>query len=405
MQGAAFAVVVAANAKGPSSPRKRWAPLGAFTCARGGTTKKPRASGAGAIRVLWTPSGLLAQPHDHVDAGDLVAFRRCRGLADDHVGPRDVEHLVRAFDEEVVMRRDVGIEVGLGAVDRDLAQQADLGELVQRVVDGGERHRHLGAGRLLVEHLGGQMPVALAEQDPAERHALAGRTQADLAQHRFHVVPRTAGQVGRARGAGLGRRFQVPQRVHQVRPMPARNAAGDNRFIRNIYTGTGQMQPLRNWRRTAILPRFPRGTFLRRWSFDLCPPRAVVLRVPTRACDLSPRMRDIVPMNERRHSFEYEDLLACGRGELFGAGNAQLPLPPMLMFDRISEISETGGAHGKGMVRAELEIKPDLWFFLCHFKGDPVMPGCLGLDALWQMVGFFLGWLGSPGSGRALGLG
>jgi 3-hydroxyacyl-[acyl-carrier protein] dehydratase / trans-2-decenoyl-[acyl-carrier protein] isomerase len=110
-------------------------------------------------------------------------------------------------------------------------------------------------------------------------------------------------------------------------------------------------------------------------------------------------------MSERRSSFEYEDLLACGRGELFGAGNAQLPLPPMLMFDRISEISEKGGEFGKGFIRAELDVKPELWFFGCHFKGDPVMPGCLGLDALWQMVGFFLGWLGSQGRGRALGLG
>ncbi len=104
-------------------------------------------------------------------------------------------------------------------------------------------------------------------------------------------------------------------------------------------------------------------------------------------------------------SFSYEDLLACGRGELFGGGNAQLPLPPMLMFDRISAIAETGGAYGKGHVRAVLDVRPDLWFFPCHFKGDPVMPGCLGLDALWQMVGFFLGWLGLPGRGRALGVG
>jgi 3-hydroxyacyl-[acyl-carrier protein] dehydratase / trans-2-decenoyl-[acyl-carrier protein] isomerase len=110
-------------------------------------------------------------------------------------------------------------------------------------------------------------------------------------------------------------------------------------------------------------------------------------------------------MNERRVTFDYEDLLACGRGELFGVGNAQLPLPPLLMFDRISQIAEAGGEHGKGLVRAELNVKPDLWFFPCHFKGDPVMPGCLGLDALWQLLGFFLGWLGAAGRGRALGLG
>jgi 3-hydroxyacyl-[acyl-carrier protein] dehydratase/trans-2-decenoyl-[acyl-carrier protein] isomerase len=109
-------------------------------------------------------------------------------------------------------------------------------------------------------------------------------------------------------------------------------------------------------------------------------------------------------MKTRRSSFEYEDLLACGRGELFVEG-PQLPLPPMLMFDRISEIAEAGGEYGKGLMRAVLKVRPDLWFFPCHFKGDPVMPGCLGLDALWQMVGFFLGWVGASGRGRALGLG
>jgi len=110
-------------------------------------------------------------------------------------------------------------------------------------------------------------------------------------------------------------------------------------------------------------------------------------------------------MLDQRGGYEYEDLLASGRGELFGPGNAQLPLPPMLMFDRITEISENGGEYGRGVVRAELDVKPDLWFFGCHFKGDPVMPGCLGLDALWQMVGFYLAWSGGAGRGRALGLG
>lgn len=108
---------------------------------------------------------------------------------------------------------------------------------------------------------------------------------------------------------------------------------------------------------------------------------------------------------EPKSSYSYEDLIECGEGKLFGPGNAQLPLPPMLMFDRITHISVDGGEFGKGEIRAEFDIKPELWFFACHFKGDPVMPGCLGLDALWQLVGFYLGWLGAPGSGRALGLG
>jgi 3-hydroxyacyl-[acyl-carrier protein] dehydratase/trans-2-decenoyl-[acyl-carrier protein] isomerase len=110
-------------------------------------------------------------------------------------------------------------------------------------------------------------------------------------------------------------------------------------------------------------------------------------------------------MAERKSFFHYDDLIACARGHLFGPGNAQLPLPPMLMFDRITHISDDGGEYGKGQIVAELDVKPDLWFFACHFPGDPVMPGCLGLDALWQMLGFFLGWLGAPGKGRALGVG
>lgn len=107
----------------------------------------------------------------------------------------------------------------------------------------------------------------------------------------------------------------------------------------------------------------------------------------------------------RQSSYTREELLQCGHGELFGPGNAELPLPPMLMFDRISHISSEGGVFDKGLILAELDINPDLWFFSCHFENDPVMPGCLGLDAMWQMVGFYLGWMGGLGRGRALGVG
>ena len=106
----------------------------------------------------------------------------------------------------------------------------------------------------------------------------------------------------------------------------------------------------------------------------------------------------------KKSSYTYDDLISCANGDLFGPGNAKLPAPPMLMFDRITEISENKGEFGKGFIVAELDIKDSLWFFDCHFKKDPVMPGCLGLDAMWQLVGFYLGWLGNPGRGRALGV-
>lgn len=106
----------------------------------------------------------------------------------------------------------------------------------------------------------------------------------------------------------------------------------------------------------------------------------------------------------KQNHYMREQLISCGRGELFGHGNAQLPLPSLFMFDRVSHISDNGGAFGKGEVLAELDIRPDMWFFDCHFKDDPVMPGCSGLDAMWQLVGFFIAWLGGSGRGRALGL-
>jgi 3-hydroxyacyl-[acyl-carrier protein] dehydratase/trans-2-decenoyl-[acyl-carrier protein] isomerase len=118
-----------------------------------------------------------------------------------------------------------------------------------------------------------------------------------------------------------------------------------------------------------------------------------------------PDQRNNMLNQSRQDSFTQEELLECGHARLFGPGNAQLPLPPMLMFDRIITINKDGGDHRKGLIIAELDVSPELWFFGCHFEGDPVMPGCLGLDAMWQLVGFFLGWAGSPGRGRALGAG
>jgi 3-hydroxyacyl-[acyl-carrier protein] dehydratase/trans-2-decenoyl-[acyl-carrier protein] isomerase len=109
--------------------------------------------------------------------------------------------------------------------------------------------------------------------------------------------------------------------------------------------------------------------------------------------------------HEKQSSYAYDELITCANGDMFGPGNAQLPLPPMLMLDRITAISQDGGAHGKGQITAEFDINPDLWFFECHFKGNPIMPGCLGLDGIWQALGFFLGWMGGKGQGGAIGVG
>ena len=108
---------------------------------------------------------------------------------------------------------------------------------------------------------------------------------------------------------------------------------------------------------------------------------------------------------EQKNNYSFDDLISCAKGELFGFGNAQLPMPPMLMFDKITNISSVGGTKNKGIIEAEMEITPDLWFFECHFINDPVMPGCLGLDAMWHLLGFYLGWLGEKGKGRAMSVG
>ena len=116
-------------------------------------------------------------------------------------------------------------------------------------------------------------------------------------------------------------------------------------------------------------------------------------------------MTEVRNKMEQKNNYNYEDLLTCAKGELFGPGNAQLPMPPMLMFEKITNISSNGGTNDKGVIQAEMVIKPDLWFFDCHFIDDPVMPGCLGLDAMWQLLGFYLGWLGEKGRGRAISVG
>ena len=116
-------------------------------------------------------------------------------------------------------------------------------------------------------------------------------------------------------------------------------------------------------------------------------------------------MTEVRNKMEQKNNYNYEDLLTCAKGELFGPGNAQLPMPPMLMFEKITNISSDGGANDKGVIQAEMAIRPDLWFFDCHFINDPVMPGCLGLDAMWQLLGFYLGWLGEKGRGRAISVG
>ena len=129
------------------------------------------------------------------------------------------------------------------------------------------------------------------------------------------------------------------------------------------------------------------------------------MRRVTIPCRTRGQMTNMDISVSKQQSYGYDELIQCARGELFGPGNARLPLPPMLMMDRITLLSCAGGLYDKGEIRAELDIRPDLWFFQCHFESDPVMPGCLGLDALWQLLGFYLGWRGNPGRGRALGAG
>jgi 3-hydroxyacyl-[acyl-carrier protein] dehydratase/trans-2-decenoyl-[acyl-carrier protein] isomerase len=224
-----------------------------------------------------------------------------------------------------------------------------------------------------VQLLRADVPVRAPEQDFGQRHALPGRPKASHPEHR-----RQAGAPGRnwARGqASVGHVFlskYLHFRVEFITFVTVRHKRRGPQQCGLRPNGAGKGPP----------------------AIDLVRPRRYVRGYSGG--------RSLIPEG-RKHAYAYDDLIASGKGTLFGPGMAQLPLPPMLMFDRITRIDADGGGHSRGQVRAELDVNPDLWFFKCHFEGDPVMPGCLGLDALWQMLGFFLCWGGSKGKGRALG--
>ena len=271
-------------------------------------------------------------------------------------------------------------------------------ELMQRVVDRCQRHALAGTHGLLVQHFSRHVPVAGTEQQRRQRHALPRRPQAGPPK-----------QFARRQLPSRGARQVFPNSrklIDIVRADTARQFVSQpsNYLAMQVYPASRCELQRQAWQAAGRAP----GTqaFGRLGG---CDRKRQLAADGAWACAAKHgRGWDQRAMAERPDSYEYEDLLTCGRGELFGPGNAQLPLPPMLMFDRISSITDSGGAHGKGQIVAELKVagNPALdWFFACHFKGDPVMPGCLGLDALWQLTGFFLGWLGAPGKGRALGVG
>ena len=268
--------------------------------------------------------GLAAQPDHHVDAGDLVALGRDRRLADHHVGIRNVDQRVLALDEEVVMLRRVGVEIGLRAVDRDLPQQPDIGELMQRVVDGRQRHRHLGVVGLLEQQLGGDVPVALAEQEPAQLHALAGGPQPHVTQHRLDVVPGATGERGARRRHGC-RSAPAPRRRKPwfatgswagswARPnSTAGTALGEIVAFVTCCPGNANGSPATADR--AHGPLRDRDTCgwaqPERMSGFAPPPPPILAGSKFRSAD---NRRDRMLMN-RRSSYDYDELLACGRGE------------------------------------------------------------------------------------------
>jgi 3-hydroxyacyl-[acyl-carrier protein] dehydratase/trans-2-decenoyl-[acyl-carrier protein] isomerase len=298
----------------------------------------------------------LAEPYDDVDPVDLGAGRQLRETLYFKTARSDVDELIRIFQVVVEVIRCIRIEKGSVALECNLTQEACNLELVQRIVDCCERHIDARCQGFPVQRFCAHMTVSRSKEKSGQGQPLPGGPEPRYPQpfSQFCIF-----------------------RIHL-----------DGLYTRNSF------------RNAILLPIYGKPTGQTgAWTGNF--PVIGTAKSALSGGDLGSRGA----MSQPKAQYDYEDLLACGRGELFGPGNAQLPLPPMLMFDRITEISRDGGGAGLGKVVAEFDIKPDLWFFPCHFRGDPVMPGCLGLDALWQMTGFFLGWLGEPGRGRALGVG
>ena len=320
----------------------------------------------------------------HVDRRDIMPLRSAGKRRQKHVLGRNIDQLVGLGIIEMMVMVGVGVEHAVFIVNRYPAEQAGIGELVQRVVDGAACHMHAGIANFACQPVSRDMTVAPVKQQTGDGQPLAGRAQAGVTQllHQTRFVGRVCNVI-------FTRFHSVPKMrsCYKIVNNPLASDAfscflwGPAGRVREGYFGLRQgVKFYRHGVMSAIAQTRPE-TCSRNNSGDIYMP----------------------PMQQS--AFSYDDLIACAKGEMFGPGNPQLPMPPMLMCDRITEISADGGPHGKGHIVSEFDIKPDLWFFPCHFEGDPVMPGCLGMDALWQLVGFFLGWSGGEGRGRALSVG
>ena len=321
----------------------------------------------------------------HIHRCDLMPLGRAGKGCKKHLVGRNVDQLIGFGIIEMMVMLGVGVEHAVFVVNRHPPKKAGLGELVQRVVHGATSHMHAGVADFTGQPVCGHMAMPSVKQKTGDGQPLARRPQ-----------PGVAKTLHKPRFLSLGG-DRVIGRIHSDQKMRACYKIVNNPLASDAVScflwgpadrvGRGFLDPrqgAKQHRKGAMCAtcRHAPATILPQpfWGPFQMPPL-------------------------QQTAFSYDDLIACAKGEMFGPGNPQLPMPPMLMCDRITEISADGGPHGKGHIVSEFDIKPDLWFFPCHFEGDPVMPGCLGMDALWQLVGFFLGWSGGEGRGRALSVG